>query len=83
MTTILFLREAIYCNIFRSNYIRNEKHFLIFVLLDCLDLDSILIFFEKKRKMTFIADKFLNLRTPKNVAIQLSKKSRIRRPFHK
>ena len=33
MTSILFLTEAIYCNIFRSNYIRIEKYFLIFFII--------------------------------------------------
>ena len=33
MTSILFLTEAIYCNIFRSKYLRKEKYFLIFFLL--------------------------------------------------
>ena len=55
MTSILFLIETIYRNIFRSNYLRNEKYFLDFYL-HFLNLDSI-----------FIADVFLNLRTPKNV----------------
>ena len=30
MTSILFLIEAIYCNILRSNYLRKEKLFLLF-----------------------------------------------------
>ena len=31
MTSILFLTEAIYCNMFRFNYLRNEKFFSIFL----------------------------------------------------
>ena len=30
MTSIVFLKEAIYCNIFRCNYLRKEKIFLNF-----------------------------------------------------
>ena len=59
MTSILFLTEAVYCNIFRCNYLRNEKLFLNF-FLDLLNFDSILNIF--KKKMTFIADIFLNFR---------------------
>ena len=33
MTSIPFLTEAIYCNIFRCNHLRNEKHFLNFLLV--------------------------------------------------
>ena len=64
MTSILFLTDVIFCNIFKSIYLRNEKYFLHF-FLHFLNLDSILNIFEKK--MTLIADVFLNLRTPKNV----------------
>ena len=62
MTTIIFLTEAIYCNIFRRNYL--IKYFLN-IFLHFRNLDSILNFF--KTKTTLIADVFLNLRTPKNV----------------
>ena len=62
MTSILFLTEAIYCNIFRCNYLRNEKNFRNF-FLHFLNLDSILNIF--KKKITLIADAFLNLGTPK------------------
>ena len=62
MTSILFLIETIYCNIFRCNYLRNKKHFPNF-FLHFRSLDSILQIF--KKKMTLIADVFLNLRTPK------------------
>ena len=65
MTSILFLKEAIYCNIFRCNYLRNEKLFLKFFFLHFLNLDSILNIFEKN--MILIADVFLNLQTPKNM----------------
>ena len=64
MTSIVFLTEAIYCNIFRWNYFRNKKYFLNF-FLNFLNLDSILNIF--KKEMTLRADVFLNLRTPKNM----------------
>ena len=64
MTSILFLTEAIYCNIFTCNYLRSEKFFLKF-FLHLLNWDSIFNNFQKK--MTLIADVFLNLRSPKNV----------------
>ena len=64
MTSILFLTEAIYWNIFKCNYLRNQKYFPNF-FLHVRHLDSILNIF--KKKMTLIADVFLNLRTPKNV----------------
>ena len=64
MTSILFLTEAIYCNIFRCIYLRNEKYFLTF-FLHFLNLASTLNIFEKK--MTIIADIFFNLQTPENV----------------
>ena len=69
MAGIVFLTEAIYCNIFRCNYLRNENLFLNFSFFSFfwhfLNLDSILNIF--KKKMTLTADVFLNLRTPKNV----------------
>ena len=37
----------------------------------------------QKKKMIFIADLFVKLRTPKNVVIYLSKKSRFKGPFDK
>ena len=64
MKSILFLTDTIYCNIFRCIYLRNEKYFLTF-FLDFLNLASTLNIFEKK--MTFIADIFFNLQTPKNL----------------
>ena len=65
MTIILFLIETSYSNILRCNYLKNEKYFHDFFFLHFLNLDSILN--SLKKKMTFIADVFLNLRTPKNV----------------
>ena len=47
MTSMLFLTEEIYCNIFRSNYLTNEKYFLNF-LLHFRNLDSILNIFKIK-----------------------------------
>ena len=80
MTSILFLTEAIYCNIFRCNYLRNEKYFMNF-FFNFLNLDSILNIF--KKKMTLITDVFFNLRTPKYVVREMSKKSCFRDPFDK
>ena len=80
MTSILFLTEAIYCNILRCSYLRNEKLFLN-LFLDFLNLDLILNNF--KKNMTLIADVFLNLRIPKYVVREMSKKSRFRGPFDK
>ena len=78
MTSILFLTDAIYCNIFRCNYDRNEKYFRSF-FLHFLNLHSILNIF--KEKMTLIADLFLNWRNPKYVVGEMSKNSRFRGPF--
>ena len=64
MASILFLTEAIYCNISRCNYLKNEKYFLNF-FLHFLNLSSNLNIL--KKKMTLIADVFFNLQTPKNV----------------
>ena len=64
MTSILFLTEAIYCNIFRCNCLKKEKYFFNF-LLHFLHLNSILSIFKKKINLT--ADAFFILRTPKNV----------------
>ena len=46
MTSILFLIEGIYNNIFRCNYLRNEKHFRNW-FLNFWNLDSILNIFKK------------------------------------
>ena len=64
MTSILFLIETIYSNIFRWEYFRKKNIFSIF-FLRFWNLDSILNIF--KQKITFIADVLLNLPTPKNV----------------
>ena len=64
MTSILFLKEAIYYNIFRCIYLRKEKYLLNF-FLHFLKLDSILHIF--KKKMVLIADVFLSFRSQKNV----------------
>ena len=80
MTSILFLTEAIYCNIFRCNYLRNEKylpnHFFQF-----RNLDSILKIL--KKKITLITDVFPNLWSPENVVRYMSKKSCFIGPFEK
>ena len=64
MTSILFITEAIYCNISRCLYLRKKKYSLN-LFLHFINLDSILNIF--KERMTLIADVFLNLRTPKSV----------------
>ena len=46
MTSILFLTEAIYCNLFRCFYLTKEKYFLNF-FLQFLNLDSIFTFSKK------------------------------------
>ena len=80
MTSILFLTEAIYCNIFRWIYLRKEKHFLN-LFLHFLNLEAFLNI--SKGNMTLIADVFLKLRTPKYDVREMSKKFRFRRPFDK
>ena len=78
MTSILFLTENIWGDQFGRNYLKNKKLFLNF----CLHFRNryeILSISEKK--MTFIADLFAKLRTPKNVVRYLSKKSRFKGLF--
>ena len=78
MTSILFLTENIWRDQFGRNYLKNKKLFLNF----CLHFRNryeILSISEKK--MTFIADLFAKLRTPKNVVRYLSKKSRFKGLF--
>ena len=72
MTSIFFLKETIYCYIFRWNYLGNRKYFLN-LFLRFLNLDSILNIFIKK--MALIADVFLNLRAPENVFGKVSKRT--------
>ena len=78
MTSILFLTENIWRNQFGSNYLKNEKLFLNY-FLDFRNLHEILNIF--KKKMTFIADLFPKLRTPKDVVRYLSKKYRFKGTF--
>ena len=80
MTSILFLKEAIYGNIFECLYVRNEKYFLNFIL-HLINLDTIFNIF--KKKMNLIGDAFLNLRTSKNVVKWMSRKSPFRGSFNK
>ena len=77
MTSILFLTEASFSDVFISE---TKNMFSIF-FSDFLNLDLILNIFLKK--MTFIADGFLNLRTPKSVVSSMSKMSRFRGPLAK
>ena len=64
MASIIFLIEAINCNIFRCNYLRKEEKWLplFFHFLNLLSILNTL-----KKKMILIADVFLNLGTPENV----------------
>ena len=78
MTSILFLTETIWRNQFGRNYLKNKKLFLNF-FLHFQNLHEILNICEKK--MTFIADLFAKLRTPKNVVKYMSKKSRFKGPL--
>ena len=52
MTSILFLKKAIYCNIIRWNFLRNEKYFMNF-FLHFLNLDSIFKNFKKNDSHTW------------------------------
>ena len=71
MTSILFLTEAIYCNIFRSKYLRKEKYFLIFFCFFFAFSNFTFNFedFQKRdfQKISLVADVFLNLQTRKKV----------------
>ena len=78
MTSILFLTENIRSNQFGSNYLKSGKLFHNF-FLHFQNLHEILNIF--KKKMTFIADLFPKLRTPKDVVRYLSKKSRFKGLF--
>ena len=78
MTSILFLTENIWRNQFGSNYLKNEKLFLYY-FLHFRNRHEILNIW--KKQMSFIADLFAKLRTPKNVVRYMSKKSRFKGPF--
>ena len=80
MTSILFLTEAIYCNIFRCNYLWNEKY-LPNLFFQFRNLDSILKIL--KKKITLITDVFPNLWSPENVVRYMSKTSCFIGPFEK
>ena len=78
MTSILFLTENIWRNQFGRNYLKKEKLFHN-LFLHFRNLHEILNIF--KKKMTFLADLFPKLRTPKDVVRYLSKKSRFKGLF--
>ena len=78
MTSFLFLTETIQRNQFGRNYLKNKKLFLKF-FLHFQNRHEILNICDKK--MTFIADLFAKLRTPKNVVRYMSKKSHFKGPF--
>ena len=78
MTSILFLTENIWRNQFGRNYPKNEKLFLNY-FFHFRNLHEILNI--SKKKMSFIADLFVKLRTPKNVVRYMSKKSRFKGSF--
>ena len=78
MTSILFLTENIWRDQFGRNYLKNKNLFLNF----CLHFrNRYQILSISEKKMTFIADLFAKLRTPKNVVRYLSKKSRFKGLF--
>ena len=86
MTSIVFLIETIYRNIFRCNYLRNKTRFLNFLLKSIFKTDfrnqsSTLKIF--KKEMTLIGDVFSNLLTSENVVRKMSKNSRFRVTFDK
>ena len=64
ITSIFFLIETLYSNIFRCSFLRNEKNFLNW-FLHFPYLDPILNFF--KKKMPLIAHVFLSLQTARKV----------------
>ena len=66
---------------FSDAFILEKKNIFPNVFLHFLNSDSILNIF--KKKMTLIADVFLNLRTPKYVVREMSKKSCFRGLFDK
>ena len=78
MTSILFLTETTWRNQFGRNYLKNKKLFLNF-FLHFRNRHEILNICEKK--MTFIADLFAKLRSPKNVVRYMSKNSRFKGGF--
>ena len=78
MTSILFLTDTIQRNQFGRTYLKNKKLFLNF-FLHFRNRHEIWNICEKK--MTFIADWFAKLRTPKNVVTYMSKKSRFKGTF--
>ena len=78
MTSILFLTENIWRNQFGRNYLKNEKLFPNY-FLNFRNLHEILNICNKK--MSFIADLFAKLRTPKNVVRYMYKKSPSKGPF--
>ena len=78
MTSIFFVTENIWRNLFGSNYLKNEKLFLNFFLF-FQNLHEILNIC--KKKVSFIAALFAKLRTPKNVVSYLSKMLRFKGPF--
>ena len=78
MTSNPFLTESIWRNQFANNYLKNEKLFLNH-FLHFRKLHEILNIC--KKNMSFIADLFVKLRTPKNVVRYMLKKSRSKGPF--
>ena len=65
----------------RKMQLYKKRKILSSFFLHFLNLDSILIFFEKK--MTLIADVFWNLQTRNDVIREMSKKSPFRGPLDK
>ena len=65
MTDIICLRETIYRNQYRRNYVKNKKIFVNFFFLHFRNLSDILNIFQKK--MALIADIFPEILAPKNM----------------
>ena len=74
MTSILFLIEAFYYNVFRYNYLKNKK--ILWIILSIFQI--YIKFWTFSKKLTLIAYVFAKLRTPKKVVRKMPKKSRFR-----
>ena len=72
IASIFFLIETIYSNVLGSNYLRNEKYFLIFFFAFS-KLRFIFEHFQKKDDPHSL-NVFLILRSPKNVVRSMSQK---------
>ena len=78
MTKILFGTVRICPSLFKRNYLRNQKHFSVFLFL-LWNLHQILRFFQKKKIV--IGNVLSKLQTVKDLFRALSKKRRFRTSF--